>query len=213
MKSGAWIPSVMLLGNNALVFFSILIMTKLISFLQILLTAVRTGRLGLLTNRIYPRNNAVFVSIDLIREKNQVILEYFLMLKLIGSNLKLFIFPNPWSYDRTRPFTELWDVSMERLWRILHADSVRLLLRTPDPVPFRTFMCSTCCNLSSSRTFCYFFRLCTSNIPRYLLNLPLTWLTEKWPLLTYCSRHSTKENKNLYSKRCVTMSRIKINIP
>ena len=56
-------------------FISILIMTQLISFLHFLLTAVRTGRLGLLPIRIYRGNNAVIVSVDLIGEKNQAILE------------------------------------------------------------------------------------------------------------------------------------------
>ena len=37
------------------------------------------GRLGLLPIRIYWGNNAVFVSVDLIREKNQVILELLAM--------------------------------------------------------------------------------------------------------------------------------------
>ena len=50
-------------------------MTQLISFLHFLLTEVRTGRLGVLSIRIYRGNNAVFVSVDLIGEKNQVILE------------------------------------------------------------------------------------------------------------------------------------------
>ena len=64
-----------LLGNNAplFIFISILIMTQLISFLHFLLTAVRTGRLGVLPIKIYRGNNAVFVSVDLIGEKNQVI--------------------------------------------------------------------------------------------------------------------------------------------
>ena len=64
-------------GNNAPLFFfiSVLIMTQLISFLHFLLTAVRTGRLGVLPIKIYRGNNAVFVSVDLIGEKNQVILE------------------------------------------------------------------------------------------------------------------------------------------
>ena len=44
-----------------------------------MLTAVRTGRLGLLPIRIYWGNNAVFVSVDLIGEKNQVILEFNIM--------------------------------------------------------------------------------------------------------------------------------------
>ena len=59
------------LGNNAplFIFISILIMTQLISFLHVLLTAVRTGRLGVLPIKIYRGNNAVFVSVDLIGEK------------------------------------------------------------------------------------------------------------------------------------------------
>ena len=68
-----------LLGNNAplFIFISILIMTQLIPLLHFLLTAVRTGRLGLLPISIYRGNNAVFV--DLIGEKNQVILEYIII--------------------------------------------------------------------------------------------------------------------------------------
>ena len=60
-----------LLGNNAplFIFISILIMTQLISFLRFLLTAVRTGRLGLLPIKIYRGNNAVFVSVDFKRGK------------------------------------------------------------------------------------------------------------------------------------------------
>ena len=54
-------------------------MTQLISFLHFLLTAVRTGRLGVLPIKIYQGNNAVFVSVDLIGEKNHVILEYTIM--------------------------------------------------------------------------------------------------------------------------------------
>ena len=37
---------------------------------------------------------------------------------------------------RTRPFTVFWDVSIEHLWRVWHADRGRLLLLTPGPVPF-----------------------------------------------------------------------------
>ena len=66
------------LGNNAqlFIFISILIMTKLISFLHFLLTAVSTGMLGLLPIRIYRGNNGVFVSVDLIGEKNRHIRIY-----------------------------------------------------------------------------------------------------------------------------------------
>ena len=106
MKSGALLPSNLprviamrlgdkfdrsmtrskLLGNNALlfIFIPILIMTQLISFLRFLLTAVRTGRLGLLPIKFYRGKNAVFVSVDLIGEKNQVILEYILWNWYVG---------------------------------------------------------------------------------------------------------------------------------
>ena len=36
---------------------------------------------------------------------------------------------------RTRPFTEIWVVSIEHLRRLWHADRGRVLLRTPGPVP------------------------------------------------------------------------------
>ena len=36
---------------------------------------------------------------------------------------------------RTRPFNESWEVSIEHLRRVWHADRGRLLLRTPRPVP------------------------------------------------------------------------------
>ena len=55
-----------LLGNDAplFIFISILIMTQLISFLHVLLTAVRTRRLGILPIKIYRGNNAVFVPVE-----------------------------------------------------------------------------------------------------------------------------------------------------
>ena len=61
-------------------------MTQLISFLRFLLTAVRTGRLGLLPIKFYRGNNAVFVSVDLVGEKNQVILEFQLIQWMDQSN-------------------------------------------------------------------------------------------------------------------------------
>ena len=45
-------------------FLSILIMTQLISFLHFLLTAIKTGRLGVLPIKIYRGNNAVFVPVS-----------------------------------------------------------------------------------------------------------------------------------------------------
>ena len=36
---------------------------------------------------------------------------------------------------RTRPFTEFWEVSIEHLRQVWHADMGRLLLRTPGSVP------------------------------------------------------------------------------
>ena len=55
-------------------------MTQLISFLCFLLTAVKTGRIGLLPIKFYQGNNAVLVSVDLIGEKNQFILEFDVIL-------------------------------------------------------------------------------------------------------------------------------------
>ena len=49
----------------------------------------------------------------------------------------------PKKFNRIRPFTELWEVSIEHLRRVWHADWGRLLLRTPGPVPFGTCICST----------------------------------------------------------------------
>ena len=65
------------------VFTDLLIMTQLISFSHFFLTAVRTGRFGVLPIKIYRGNNAVFVSVDFIGEKNQVILELCLMHSLL----------------------------------------------------------------------------------------------------------------------------------
>ena len=99
MKSGALLPSNLpsVIDRSNLspsrenaplfIFISILIMTQLISFLHFLLTAViRTGRLGVLPIKIYRGNNAVFVSVDLIGEKNQVILEIVLLYLMLSSS-------------------------------------------------------------------------------------------------------------------------------
>ena len=56
----------------------------------------------------------------------------------------------PWPYYRTRPFTELWEVSIEHLERMWHADRGRLHFQTPGPVPLRTCICSTCWDQSFS---------------------------------------------------------------
>ena len=80
------------------------------------------------------------------------------------------LYTNPIPFYRTRPFTEVWEISTEHLWRVWHADRGRLLLRTPGPVPFATCICSTCWNQFFSRTCHYFSGLCYSNIPRYFLD-------------------------------------------
>ena len=43
---------------------------------------------------------------------------------------------------RTRPFTKFWEVFIDHLQRVWHADRGRLLLRTPGPVPFKICKCS-----------------------------------------------------------------------
>ena len=63
------------------------------------------------------------------------------------------IYTNPWPKNQTRPLTELWEVSKGQLRRVWHADRERLLLRTPSPIPFVTYMCSTCWDQSFSRTW------------------------------------------------------------
>ena len=59
---------------------------------------------------------------------------------------------------------------IEHLRRVWHADRGRLLLRTPGPVPFWTCIMFYLLRPILSRTFRYFFRLYTSNIPRYFLD-------------------------------------------
>ena len=43
--------------------------------------------------------------------------------------------PTDQTLYRTRPFTEFWEVCIEHVRRVWHADRGRLLLRTPGPVP------------------------------------------------------------------------------
>ena len=43
--------------------------------------------------------------------------------------------PTDQTLYRSRPFTEVWVVSIENMRRVWHADRGRLLLRTPGPVP------------------------------------------------------------------------------
>ena len=74
---------------------------------------------------------------------------------------------NVWLFYRTRPFTELWEVSIEHLRRMWHANRGRLLLRTPGPIPYMTW------DQFFSRTCRYFSGLCYSNIPRYFLDFAL----------------------------------------
>ena len=74
-------------------------MTQLISFLHCSLTEVRTGRLGVLPIRIYRGNNAVFVSVDLIGEKNQVILD-LIICSYENPSRKPLILPSILTVDR-----------------------------------------------------------------------------------------------------------------
>ena len=87
------------------------------------------------------------------------------------------LYTNPWPFYQTQPLTELWEVSIEHLRRVWHADGWRLLLRTPAPVPFWTCICSTCCDQFFSRTCRYFpdyaiwTSLCTFSILLQILSL------------------------------------------
>ena len=53
---------------------------------------------------------------------------------------------------RTRPFTDLWKVSIEHLRWMQHAGRGCLLLLTSDPFPYGTWLCSTFWDKSFSRT-------------------------------------------------------------
>ena len=46
------------------------------------------------------------------------------------------LYSKPWPWYQTRPFTELWEVSIEHLRQVWHANRGRLLLHTPVPVRF-----------------------------------------------------------------------------
>ena len=69
------------------------------------------------------------------------------------------LYTNPWPFYRTRPFTELSEVSIEPLRRMWHAHSGRLPLRIPGPIPLGTRIFSTCSDQFLSRTWRYFSEL------------------------------------------------------
>ena len=77
--------------------------------------------------------------------------------------------PTDQTLYRTRPFTAFWEVSIEHLRRVWHADRGRLLLRTPGPVRLglaNVLLVETNPFFRSCR---YFSGLCSSNTPRYFL--------------------------------------------
>ena len=88
-------------------------------------------------------------------------------------------------------------VTIEHLKRMPHANGGRLLLRTPDPFPFGTCICSNVDTIFSWT--CYFSRLCISNIARYfyfayfsfdliLITTNICMISFLWPLvLDSCS--------------------------
>ena len=80
--------------------------------------------------------------------------------------------PTDQTLYQTRSFTEFWEVSVEHLRRMWHADRGRLLLRTPGPVPLGlayVLLVET----NPFPNLRYFFGLCSSNIPRYFLDFAL----------------------------------------
>ena len=74
---------------------------------------------------------------------------------------------------RTRPFTEFWEVSIEHLRRVWHADRGRLLLRTPGPVLLGLAYAVLVEYNHFSELVVIFSGLCSSNIPRHFLDLAL----------------------------------------
>ena len=76
--------------------------------------------------KIYGRNG------DLIK---QYVVPLSRMLNdILGPDHIQWLSPTDKTFYRTRPFTEIWEVSIEHLWRVWHTDRGRLLLRTPGPV-------------------------------------------------------------------------------
>ena len=82
--------------------------------------------------------------------------------------------PTDQTLYRTRIVTKFWEVSIEHLRRMWHADRGRLLLRIPGPVPLGLAYVLLVGNNPFYRTCRYFYRLCSSNIPRYFLDFALS---------------------------------------
>ena len=78
--------------------------------------------------------------------------------------------PTDQTMYRTRPFTEYWEVSMEQLRRVWHADRGWLLLRTPGPVPFGLAYVLLVETNPFSELVVIFPDYALSNIPQYFLD-------------------------------------------
>ena len=78
--------------------------------------------------------------------------------------------PTDQTLYRTRPFTEFWEVSIEHLRRVWHADRGRLLLRTPGPVPLGLAFVLLVDTNPFSKLVVILSGLCYLNIPRYFLD-------------------------------------------
>ena len=83
------------------------------------------------------------------------------------------------SYYRTLPFTQLWDVSVVLTFTTGVACR-QVTPWTPGPVPLGTCICCTCWGQSCSQTCRYFTGLCTSNIPRTFSILIFTGFIVLW---------------------------------
>ena len=111
---------------------------------------------------------------------------FFSLTKYNDNPPTIWLYTNPWHFYRTRPFIELWEVSIEHLLRMWHADRACLLILTPDPVPFGTCICCTCWDqsfLSSfSRTMLFEHPLVLSRIclTLYFHNVPFIRWYKGW---------------------------------
>ena len=79
-------------------------------------------------------------------------------------------YTNQWPFYRTRPFTELWEVSIEHLRRMWHVDKGRLLLWRLVPSNLRLAYVLLVETQFFFPNLSFFSRLCYSNIPRYFLD-------------------------------------------
>ena len=110
--------------------------------------------------------------------------------------------PTDQTLYRTRPFTEFWVVSIEHLRWVWHADRGRLLLRHLVP-SFWDLHIFYLLKPILFRTCRYFTGLCSSNIPRY--SLDIAWSNVKsQSLKEHTILNSANQPLNRDSSNCMS---------